>query len=352
LEKLFNQGKQVRGQHFDYLDGWRGLAISLLLVGHFLPVPGINLGAVGVRLFFVLSGLLMARLLFVQKVPLRTFYRRRITRIFPAAFFFLAVVVVLFIALGKYVSWQETLMATLFINNYFPGEPGKAVMPFGHIWSLSVEEHSYVLLALLAFAARRKIGNALAFTAAVSAICVVATIYYSTQPELDPFRWLRTEVAGYGIFLSAFLALFFDRRNIPEMPWLLYPVLVGIGISIHWWSIPAPIQIIFGQAAFALAVNLLFAAPKIINSTLSLRPLCWLGVLSFSIYLWQQPFYLLMHRSGMSAWVALPLALLCGIASFYLIERPARRFLNRRWENSASDIAVSVSPNNQAVNID
>ena len=77
LEKLFNQGKQVRGQHFDYMDGWRGLAISLLLVGHFLPVPGINLGAVGVRLFFVLSGLLMARLLFVQKVALCTFYRQQ-----------------------------------------------------------------------------------------------------------------------------------------------------------------------------------------------------------------------------------------------------------------------------------
>jgi peptidoglycan/LPS O-acetylase OafA/YrhL len=285
----------------------------------------------------------MARLLFVQKVPLRTFYQRRITRIFPATLVFLAVVVVLFLALGKHVNWQETLMAVLFINNYFPGEPGNAAMPFGHIWSLSVEEHSYILLALLAFAVRRKIGNAVAFTAAISAVCVVAMAYYFTQPELGPFRWLRTEVAGYGIFLSAFFALFLGHRNIPEMPWLLYPSLIGIGISIHWWSIPVPIQIIFGQAAFALAVNLLFAAPKIVKSTLSLRPLCWLGVLSFSIYLWQQPFYLLMHRNGMNAWAALPLALLCGITSFYLIERPARRYLNRRWDSSANgDISLSA----------
>jgi peptidoglycan/LPS O-acetylase OafA/YrhL len=331
----------VRSQHFDYLDGWRGLAISLLLIGHFTPVPGINFGAVGVQLFFVLSGLLMSRLLFVQEVPLQTFYRRRITRIFPAAFFFLAVVVAFFIAAAKQISWKETLMATLFINNYFPGEPGKAVMPFGHIWSLSVEEHSYVLLALLAFGARRKIGNATIFTAIASAISMIAMAYYFTQPELGPFRWLRSEVASYGIFLSAFLALFFGHRNVPEMPWFLYPVLVAAGISVHWWSIPVPIQIIFGQGAFALAVNLLFAAPPVIKSVLSLRPLRWLGMLSFSIYLWQQPFYLLVHRNEMRTWIALPLALLCGIASFYLIEKPARRYLNRQWgNNSGSDLAV------------
>jgi peptidoglycan/LPS O-acetylase OafA/YrhL len=127
------------------------------------------------------------------------------------------------------------------------------------------------------------------------------------------------------------------------MPWFLYPVLLGAGIAIHWWSIPAPIQIIFGQAAFALAVNLLFVAPQIVKSILSFQPLRWLGILSFSIYLWQQPFYLLVHREGMSAWVGLSFALLFGTASFYLIERPTRRYLNRRWENNTStDISVST----------
>ena len=78
----------MRAVRYDYLDGWRGLAIGILLIGHFFPVPGINLGAVGVNLFFVLSGWLMARLLFVQQVSSASFYRRRISRIFPAHFFF------------------------------------------------------------------------------------------------------------------------------------------------------------------------------------------------------------------------------------------------------------------------
>ena len=60
----------MRTEQLSYLDGWRGLAILLLLVGHFLPVPGVNLGAIGVRLFFALSGFLMVRLLITQRVPI------------------------------------------------------------------------------------------------------------------------------------------------------------------------------------------------------------------------------------------------------------------------------------------
>ena len=70
---------EQNSQHFDYLDGWRGLAIIFLLIGHFYPVPGINFGHFGVNLFFVLSGLLMSRLLFVKSVPIPLFYKRRIS---------------------------------------------------------------------------------------------------------------------------------------------------------------------------------------------------------------------------------------------------------------------------------
>ena len=71
-----------------FLDGWRGVAIVMLMIGHFAPVPGIDFGTIGVNFFFVLSGLLMSRILFVDAVPIPTFYRRRIARIFPLAYFF------------------------------------------------------------------------------------------------------------------------------------------------------------------------------------------------------------------------------------------------------------------------
>lgn len=120
------------------------MAITLLLVGHFFPVPGMNLGRLGVDFFFVLSGLLMSRLLFIKQVPLRLFYQRRIARIFPGYFLFLFIIIGFFFLTGKDINWAESLTAAFFINNYFPGDVGRNSMPFGHIWSLSVEEHTYV----------------------------------------------------------------------------------------------------------------------------------------------------------------------------------------------------------------
>lgn len=133
-------------KYLPYLDGWRGLAIAFLLVGHFFPVPGLGLGTIGVNLFYVLSGLLMARLLFVDRVPIPVFYRRRISRIMPGFLVFVALVTLAYLVLGKPVAWSEVATALTFTKNYFLASAEETAMPFGHIWSLSVEEHSYILL--------------------------------------------------------------------------------------------------------------------------------------------------------------------------------------------------------------
>lgn len=294
--------------HRDYLDGWRGLAIFFLLVGHFFPIPGINFGAVGVNLFFVLSGLFMSRLLFIQNVSLTTFFRRRIARIFPATFCFLGIVVLVFTISGKPVSWTETTAAALFANNYLSRDARDALMPFGHIWSLSVEEHCYVLLALIALLSRKLFLKAktLTFVALASSICVA--IYYHSLHNLDSSRWMRTEVAGFGVFVSAFLAMYINEQKVTRVHWTICPILIFVGIALHWWSIPMPVRLIFGLSAFALAVNLLDGAPESLKQALSFKPLRWLGVMSFSLYLWQQPFYLAMHWNGMNRLLAVTLS--------------------------------------------
>ena len=74
------------------LDGWRGIAILLVLQAHFLPINYIHTGRFGVDVFFVLSGLLMSNILFVKRTPLKIFYVRRISRIFPVFFVFVITV--------------------------------------------------------------------------------------------------------------------------------------------------------------------------------------------------------------------------------------------------------------------
>ncbi len=60
-------------EYFDYLDGWRGLAILFVLQSHFLPIAGFRSGSMGVHVFFALSGLLMSRILYDKREPLKIF---------------------------------------------------------------------------------------------------------------------------------------------------------------------------------------------------------------------------------------------------------------------------------------
>ena len=76
----------------DYLDGWRGLAIAFVLISHFSSIQGIDFGRMGVDVFFVLSGMLMANILFVRRVALKTFYKRRISRVIPVFVVFISIV--------------------------------------------------------------------------------------------------------------------------------------------------------------------------------------------------------------------------------------------------------------------
>jgi len=96
-------------------------------------------------------------------------------------------------------------------------------------------------------------------------------------------------------------------------------------------TVPGPIRTIVGVGALALLVNLLMASPPIVKSMLSFRPLCTLGMWSFSIYICQQPFYLYGRRGDLPIWLAFALAILAGLVSFHLIEKPIRNYLNRVW---------------------
>jgi len=317
-------------KHIPYLDGWRGLAIVFLLIGHFFPVAGINLGAVGVALFFVLSGSLMAQVLFVQRSGFGSFYRRRIARVMPSVGVYLATVTAVFVLTGNAIAWSELLSALTFTNNYFVAANWR--MPFGHIWSLSVEEHAYVLLSLGAFWCRARGGRELHAMAAILGAVLLAIAVYSLAPAGSaPGFSMRTEVASFGIFISAFLALgAVHTRCVLAKAWIA-PAALAVGIAAHWWSVPAALRVLLGAGGLAVAIHALASAPRWLLAVLECSWLRTLGVHSFSLYLWQQPFYQLTHHEGLSPVLGLLLSLLAGWIAFHLIEHPARRYLNERW---------------------
>jgi peptidoglycan/LPS O-acetylase OafA/YrhL len=316
-------------RHIPHLDGWRGLAIVFLLTGHFLPVHGLNFGAAGVALFFVLSGFLMSKILFIDKVPLPSFYRRRLARILPSVVVLLAVVTLGYLLAGRDISGLELLSAATFTNNYIVTSMHWS-MPLGHIWSLSVEEHTYVLLSLVALCARARqtSGRAELGIAAATIAAITMGYWLVFGKSQGPGLWQHTEVAAFGIVASGFLLLAFQMRR-PALPAFGVPLLLVLGICAYWWRVPPPATLLVGCGAFALALNMLDRGPGLLRRLLEFPLLRRLGLWSYSIYLWQQPFYMLVKREGLPAPLGLAGALAVGILAFHVVEQPARLWLNR-----------------------
>lgn len=319
--------------HVKTLDGWRGVAVLSLLIGHFFPYWRLSLGLFGVNLFFVLSGLLMAQLLFQKQTPIDLFYKRRIARIFPTLFVFITTVLVVYGVAGWPISGRETFGAVALVRNYYPVGFGNAV-PFDHTWSLSVEEHAYIVLSAIALASRCTRLSARWAVLMVIAVAVVMAAWYSLTyagADLHAERLIRSEVSVFGIFCSALLVIHFDGKTKPALPAWVFPALALLALTMHYHTVPRFFTLAVGVAALAVLVNGLDQAPAWMQWLLSTRPLRQLGVWSYSLYLWQQPFYVMKDKHVLSAPLAFLCAVLTGVLSYYLVEKPARASLNRRW---------------------
>jgi peptidoglycan/LPS O-acetylase OafA/YrhL len=329
--------------HLPVLDTWRGLAILLLLVGHFARVPKINCGRLGVEFFFVLSGFLMGRLLFVKQTPIGLFYRRRISRIFPAAYAFLAIVTVAeFVKpYGAKPSPGGIASCFLFYVNYYlalPISTARLVIPADHFWSLCVEEHTYIFLSIVAVLHRRS-GLSPLFLLVVSILAVftsATSVGISRGWDYYQVYW-RTDCRASSILLGAVASyLSFrgagHRPNYFGLPTIaLGPFITLLGVLLNFSKFPDIVKYTAGSAA--LATGLLLISKHGLGRLGIFRPVAWLGTISYSLYLCQQPFYHSKERGEISSLTAITCAFSVAMASYFFIERPTRKWLNARWAN-------------------
>lgn len=336
--------------HLPYLDGWRGVAILLVLMHHF---AGFDAGQTGVQVFFVLSGKLMSQVLFVDRIPLNVFYRRRVARVFPVFYLYIA-----FVGVAAWIEAPsrpptELIYTATFLRTYLPGSSiWDLVLPTGHIWSLNVEEHSYVVLSLVALVAvRRGPRTAQIALPLLTLGCLAAYAYYSHRPpppSASP-AMLRTECAAFALLLSAALHLRIRHPSHKQF-WLALSLVVPL-FSLHIYGAWAdnPIKLVLLPAALALLINTLSAAPKIFLSWLSAPWLRWFGVVSFSLYVWQQAFLWLSMRGHLSQAQGCLLAIAVGSLSYYYFEAPMRSLIRNassRAPLSAPSAETSTGPKN------
>lgn len=323
----------VVSEHFEYLDGWRGLAIALVLEDHFvgLMVNSFDAGRLGVDLFFCLSGFLMAGILFVQRQPLGKFYKRRISRILPAFLLFVVCIYAFARLDGIPFSWAEAASTIFFLRTYLPVQVGiwASEVPVGHLWSLNIEEHSYLFMSVFIllgiFRRREGIGLLLSGIACL----ILGTFYVRLGDNAPHAGGIASEVAASHILIAAGYRLIRDEYSFKVPAWVpLIALAAAVPFYLKflpWWGHSLITPFLLGFSVNHLSQTYQWCKELLSNSALKL-----LGLWSFSIYLWQQPFQrdVITLRTSL---LGLSCAMTAALISYYVLEQPARGWLNRNW---------------------
>jgi peptidoglycan/LPS O-acetylase OafA/YrhL len=339
------------------LDGIRALSIVLVLLGHLSGTkgfPNVDLGIgdyahLGVVVFFVISGFLITGLLLSEhakngRISLRLFYARRALRLFPASYAYIACVFLLWIAGLVRFETRNFWYAITYTVNYLPG----AGWEIGHLWSLSVEEQFYFLWpsALIVFGPRRvsRIAGAMILLGPVARAAVGFFLRGTVWRDLNYFPvvadslamgcllagirpWLETQKWYLRLFRPAWSAAILisipliNRYMDHTAVWIVGTSVIGAGIAV-------------------LIHRSVWCSGDWVGKILNAKPIAFVGVLSYSLYLWQQLF---LNRNS-TAWVnAFPqnlmFAVAAALASYFFLEKTMLRLRHKLRPASALAVA-------------
>ena len=331
------------------LDGLRAISISLVVVGHWaeLRYHSDVAGAfanLGVRIFFVISGYLITTLLLKEQertmtISLREFYIRRAYRILPAA---MAFMIPVFVIYWPELRWYHMGAALLYLANFDWTHPWY----LGHLWSLSVEEQFYFLWPGVLKRWCRHRGAILAGVVLLAPLYRVACHLVGLHGRADETFPAVADVLAMGCLL----AIVTQGEGIPRLSCRMREVRVAQPWMIHrGWAAAMLLPVVLvpvylGQRHFHLTPLLLFIYWPIMHLSiaglilhvvqrpywiLNVRPVAWLGKISYSLYLWQQLF---VFGERAKPWYYVGFALLAASASYYLVELPMLRLRERRME--------------------
>ncbi|CDX22057.1 Acyltransferase 3 [Mesorhizobium sp. ORS 3324] len=283
------------------LDTLRAVAVMMVLYAHFLAAGDTYFGHLGVRLFFVLSGFLITRLLleardaaqFATGPALRSFYARRIIRIFPPYFAMLAVVWLT----GLEQSRSTLAWHALYLSNFWYARHNDwTPWVLGHSWSLSIEEQFYLAWPLIILLApRRRIE---AITIGVICFSLAYRLYWPIAANPALARDLLPPASMDALACGALLAVRRSRgADMPRWMQLGWPALAAAFVLVDW-SDPGPAVSAWAWLHWMLRevlplvplVAIVAACSNGLGGRLGglaeLPPLLFLGRISYGVYLY------------------------------------------------------------------
>ncbi len=324
------------------LDGMRAVSIVLVILGHlagtrhYLSVEAGRsfgeLGSLGVRVFFVISGFLITGLLLkefreTETISLKAFYYRRTLRIFPAWSVFVAVVATAsFFGILK-LNDGDLWHALTYTTNYHYDRSWSV----GHLWSLAIEEQFYLIWpSLIVLIGMNRALFCAAALVLVSPVLRVAIAMYwpNSIPTIgESFPTVADSIAT-GCVLAASVAWLDKRRHLATfmrsgwffaVPAAAFLLNLSEGARLRFVLIDSVINICIALTIWRFASVTNGFASRLLNS----RPMVSMGVLSYSLYLWQQLF---LNRHSTAPMASFPLNVLllvaCAVASYRFVEKP------------------------------
>jgi len=307
--------QMTRPKYRPDIDGLRAVAVLSVLAFH-LGWGRVAGRFVGVDVFFVISGYLISAIVFSEvagsSFSVVAFYERRIRRIFPALFGMLivfSIVASFYLLPTEFVDFAKSLLAaaTSSSNFYFWKHSGyfdsPTSSPLLHTWSLAVEEQFYILFPIFLVVVRRFFPERLRIAVVVLFIASLTTSVAMVRID-SVAAFYMPYTRAWELLLGTVLSLgMFPRLHSPLMRNVA--TLAGIGsilFSVVTYNTHTPFP---GLAALppcigsALIIGAGEFGPSLVGAVLSWRPFVFIGLISYSLYLWHWP-VIILHEMGLS----------------------------------------------------
>ena len=350
----------LRLQYNPALDGLRAVAVVLVISDH-CGVPVFDQGYFGVDLFFVLSGFLITRLLADEidatgRVELWRFYLRRLLRLSPPLLLFLTAYLLIAPSLWPQfdllLHLRDAALVGFYLSDYsqaFFHNPKVLI----HTWSLSVEEHFYLVwpfavLLLARIEPRWRLVGLFGIYLLASAWRIFE---YETVGWDATYYRFDTRISG--LVCGALLATFLQQKGqiserAANFAGLFAWAALVLCLSIGFWEAPWSL-VVMTNLAHVAAIGLLMAAStknSWVSSALSAPPLVAIGIISYGMYLWHYPAALYFRE--LAPWyltgpIVLGFSIAIATVSYLTVERPLQRYRHSLGGHRRHAEAKSVS---------
>jgi peptidoglycan/LPS O-acetylase OafA/YrhL len=366
-------------RHIRPLDGLRGVAVAGVLLFHAGHLEG---GYLGVDLFFVLSGFLITSLLLREHersgtIDLKRFWIRRARRLLPAALGLIVFMALFSVVIASGFELErirsDAVATVLYVANWnaIISQHGyfdlfAAPSPLEHTWSLAIEEQFYLVWPIVVLVLLRylKVRLQLFFVICLALSLVsFGLMFFLYTPGADASRvYMGTDTRASSILIGAVVATAIklwgyssalsQRIAIEVAAWAAV-----VGLAVAWTAMAGTADITYQGGMFACSIGaaiiiIAISNPEVgpLGKVLAVQPFVFLGIISYGLYLWHWPVYVVLDpgRTHLDGWsltaLRIAVSVVIAVVSYYLFEQPIRNgVIGRRIENKWAVLAAPAA---------